>query len=745
MYKNTLKIALFIVWFLPTISYTQIFPVQVNPQIRPPYAVKIADYSTSSNEKIVLNLLLSDINELNRQIGVKVYVESNSGLAVQSSENAITSLLPFHIDGGTPLRLTNLDFKENFDLQNLQGITPQQYAQSLPDGFYQFCFEIYDWFSKQPISDKSCVSVNIAKNAPPLLNIPFKGDLVPRKIPQNLIFQWTPRHVDAVNVQYEFTLVELWDKNMDPQAAFLSGRPLYQEITTANTFLYGPGETALIPNTTYAWRVRAVLGNSIGETSPFENDGYSEIFHFSYTGNCDEPQQVLSQFEGSNSVRITWQGVDHRHYQIQYRKKGQNAEWFTNKMDNEYATLYNLEKGLPYEFRVGGQCSDNNTGFVYSQIYDFYMQPGIAGDKGYNCGITPEIEITSDEPLKQIGINEVFLAGDFPVTVKEVYESYGKFRGWGYIIVPYLEDTKIKVSFNDIGINKDYQLMSGVVITDYDKDWGGVDDVSDEIQAIGLLAGGAIDILESVIETLKAGNLKAADLDKFLDKVEGTLPIDEIAELKKIKDKIGELEEAFKNADTKKEEAEIQSQITALNKEFEATLKAIRDKMVDIIVKAFIKFYNDNSDKDNEDKLIKEYEYYIVHNPQTVAPPFVANSDTNEGSNEGSENSSFDIEFEGEVQLATVSTEMKKRFDTEERFHLYFFSKSIALSEGDNASVVKSFIKKSLESEIDIIEIIKKAQDGKKSDEELISIMSEAVENALKQLINKHKYDYLKT
>ena len=60
----------------------------------------------------------------------------------------------------------------------------------------------------------------------------------------------------------------------------------------------------------------------------------------------------------------------------------------------------------------------------------------------YNCGVVPDIQIANQDPLQNIGVNETFTAGDFPVTVKEVEGSNGKFSGKGFIIVPYLADPR---------------------------------------------------------------------------------------------------------------------------------------------------------------------------------------------------------------------------------------------------------------------------------------------------------------
>ncbi len=509
-----LQIFIIIIFFSPLWINAQIFPVQVTPQVIPPYSLKLSDYNTSTSEKLILNLLFTDVREFNRQVRLKVYIENNAGLSIRSND-FVVGTNPIFLDGGIPLRLSNVDLQPYFSLQNLLGVSPQQYSTPLPEGLYQFCFEVYDVLTDVRLSRKSCVPVYLVLNDPPFLNLPIRGEQVLIKEPQNIIFQWTPRHLNATNVSYEFTLTELWDNQMDPQTAFLIGRPLYQTTTFATTLLYGPAEPPLLPDKKYGWRVRAMISDGISETSVFKNDGFSEIYYFIYTGSCAEPELIIADAKSNTSERIQWQGVDHNKYEIQYRKKATANKadaWFKKTTVNELITIANLEPGTTYEFRVGGQCIDNGP-YTYSQIYNFTTTLPTDTETTFNCGILPEIVITNQKPLQQLMINEKFTAGDFPVTVKEVVrgngdyvtmneinEAYegkedkptieeaieenaqdGTYSGWGYIVVPYLDDTKIKVSFENIKINTDYQLIDGVVETDYDKNWGGLTSVNDII------------------------------------------------------------------------------------------------------------------------------------------------------------------------------------------------------------------------------------------------------------------------
>jgi len=516
-FRKTLKILLFVYCYLLTVTASaQIYPVQATPQIVPPYSFKLSDYTTTTQEKLFLNLLLTDAQESGRQVRLKLFVEG-PGINFQSTD-FVSGALPIVLNGGINLRLTNLDLQPYFKPENLVGIGPKQYSVQLPEGQYRFCFEVYDQFSGQRISNRSCAHIFLVLNDPPLLNVPFRGDVVTARQPQNIIFNWTPRHINAPAVQYEFTLKELWDTGMDPQASFFAAPPLYQTTTFANTLHYGPAQTPLLEGRTYGWQVRAFVSDGFTETSLFRNNGMSEVYHFTYRADCPPPRFVLSKAENSQTVKINWQMGEHLRYRVQYRKKGYgDGDWFGLWSRTNEATIRNLEAGTVYEFRVGGDCNPiqasqqlGDEGLAYSAIHEF-TTPTEDEMAYYNCGIPPEIEIANQEPLLNLGVNEVFTAGDFPVTIKyvEYLGQDGRYSGWGIITIPYLGDTGIRVEFENIKINTDYQLVEGMVETSYDAEWSGIVDVDQAIEDIKMTLAQLVELLSNIgIDSATRENIK---------------------------------------------------------------------------------------------------------------------------------------------------------------------------------------------------------------------------------------------
>lgn len=462
-------------------GYAQLYPVQLTPVFNTPYSVKLSDYATSMDTKMRLMIIPSDISILQRQVRLKLSIKGN-GLNIQSSDY-IQGQQPLFINGGEFQTLTNTDLAALFRLENLQGISALQYANGLPEGMYDFCFEMYDFVTNQRISQKSCAMMYLQLNDPPLLNTPQKNEQIAATDFPNILFTWTPRNINATNVSYKFELKQLMDPTMDPQFAFQMSPVLYEETLFGTALMYNLNMPILTPGMRYAWRVRAVSTTGLSENAIFKNDGYSEIYSFKYTASCAAPTFLLSEAQGPTSVKVSWQGIpDHTRYQIQYKKQDvRNAQWFSTNSLNTQSLITNLEPGITYQCRIGSSCdpaTDGVQSFTYSNISTFTTPTQTNGVPAYNCGIIPKINIQNQKVLDNLIQSETFTAGDFPVTVLEL-QGHSPYSGRGYIIVPYLADTKIAVEFNNITINTDYQLISGVVETSYNPDWKNVTDVED--------------------------------------------------------------------------------------------------------------------------------------------------------------------------------------------------------------------------------------------------------------------------
>ncbi|WP_126651690.1 fibronectin type III domain-containing protein [Chryseobacterium aureum] len=489
---------------LPVAVKSQQYPVKLVPVVIPPYSVRIGDYATSTDNKLQLQVLMTDLLEPQHQTGIKFSLEAGlNAVPLAKSNNFITGMNPFMLYPGNNITLTNVDLRSLFELQNLSGINAVQYSKPLSDGVYQFCFQAYDYYTKNNLSAKTCAPVFLVQYDPPMLTLPQNAEKVQALSPYTggagIVFQWMPRQI-APNTRYVFTLKELWDMGQSPVSGFLSAPALWTEETYAPTLYYGIDKTQLIPGKRYAWQVQAKSGNPVLGANPtddngvYKNNGLSEIYYFDYVENCAVPALLTAKNVGRGRVELNWSiaGQPAGLYNVQYRKKASTAEWVTQQSYQPSAILTGLEDQTEYEYRIGSVCGNvqtfNNTNpsengnsggnaYSYSGVQYFTTDSNDV-DNNYQCGIMPAIDIANKTPLQtQLGINEVFMAGDFPVTVIASQGS-GVYSGIGYIVVPYLANTKIKVTFNNIQLNTDKKLIAGEIETAYDPEEKGVHSVS---------------------------------------------------------------------------------------------------------------------------------------------------------------------------------------------------------------------------------------------------------------------------
>jgi TANFOR domain-containing protein len=488
--------------------FAQVYPVQVVSQLLPPYTLNVSDYYQGTQEKLVVLLTNTDLTKPVLQVRLKMSIQGQNA-KLKSRDGVYYP--PITLDGGAPQRITLADLAPYFSIDNLEleGITRSQFQQSqkLPEGFYQFCFEAYEYNTNRLVGRSHCTMAWISLLDPPLLNLPRKTESIAWKDPSNIIFQWTPRNMGsptaAFNTEYEFTLVELWDNGIAPEAGFGTMQPLYRTTTQATTLLYGPAEPLLIPGKRYGWRIRAQASDGSQNTDAYRNNGYSEIFWFTYQRDCPMPFNIQSEVSGGRAT-ITWNAaLQQTRFSVDYREKGQTAsQWYTVNSSTNRVMLYDLKKDKQYEYRVGAYCDGSNdgafpaTGAVYSDIKNFHIDGSSVDTAGGGCNILqPELKIANRNPIQTLMSGDVILAGDFPVKLITV-QGQGNFTGTGYITIPFIGKVAVKVRFSNITVNTDKQLIGGVIETTYDKDAKQLVDLDKAIDG-----GGGVGIVVRGVDT----------------------------------------------------------------------------------------------------------------------------------------------------------------------------------------------------------------------------------------------------
>ncbi|MCC9063561.1 fibronectin type III domain-containing protein [Flavobacterium piscisymbiosum] len=419
-------------------GYAQTYPISITTQLTQPSPIYLNNYAnaTTINSPIKIQLVLNDLTISNRQVKLKIYFQGN-GITFNTND-FVVGARPLYLEGGFPLQLTNVDLAPYFEYQNLLGVNPNQYAQPLPEGIYNIYVEVYDFATGKKLSSKTRTNTIIFQNEPPFLNLPLNNASIMHQNIQNIIFSWTPRSINVSNVEYEFSLVEIWDKYTPIQNAFAYSPPLYTKTTRATTLQYSINEPQLIPGKKYAWRIKAKAILGAEEIGVFKNNGYSEIFSFDYEISCTPPLAITTSGVSENQAKIAWSGnIDNYDYQVNYREKNANSEWYKQVTPRENITISNLKPNTVYEYTVGSSCDPGK--YTHSTIKEFTT---VARDEiaFEGCGIKPDPnDLGNTTPLPNLYQNDVVTAGDFPIVVIKATGSNGNFSGEGYVTLPFIE------------------------------------------------------------------------------------------------------------------------------------------------------------------------------------------------------------------------------------------------------------------------------------------------------------------
>lgn len=446
-------------------AFAQTFPVNATVSIHPPYSVYLSDYTVAGVNRISANIILTQVNRTNYNIMLKLKIEGmGNGVVLATKQEFLPAPLLLH--GGQPLLITGYDLAEYFDLQhlNVQGISRNQLQKNgkLPEGIYKFSLQVLDYNSGVPVSGEAFALAWLVLNDPPMINLPLANSKITATEPQNVIFQWTPRHLGSPNsafsTVYDFSLVEIWPAGRNPNDAMRTTPPIYEaEGLNQTTFIYNVAHPALIPGRQYAFRVRArdLNGNDL-----FKNNGYSEVVLFTYGDECLFPENISSSAINPYKMEMSWdQQSIHSGFTVKYRVKGSSSgQWYTKDTYSNTITLANLKPATEYEYQIQGVCGTVRGGFSGSE---YFTTTGVP-ESDFTCGSDSNLPPVDDSTLKaSLNYGDIIKSANFNIVIKEVTGSNGTFSGLGVAYIPMLRYAGFKVAFDNIKVNAENVVFEG--------------------------------------------------------------------------------------------------------------------------------------------------------------------------------------------------------------------------------------------------------------------------------------------
>lgn len=465
------KTLIFLFFLICTAGRAQVFPVQVNVQLTPPYSPYLSDYTAPGAQRFMVHIRPNDVTISNYACKLRITIEG-VGITIRTKENFISQ--PIILEGGgIPQTLYGDDLHEYLhpDALDFSGFSRWEYQKSsrLPEGIYRFKVEVLDYNRGTVVSNPGMTMAWIFLNDPPLLNVPANHSKIKLQDPVNILFSWTPRHTGSPNAafttEYTFRLVELWPENRNPYDAFLTQEPVYETTTTQNQILYGMSESPLLPGRKYAWQVEARTEEG---KDLFKNNGRSEVFVFQYGDALAAPRNLHMRWAKPRTLAIRWDKVwtedaEELKYRLAYRPRRRipDHQWYETRTKFTDKTLYDLEPDTEYEVKVRTENSVQESEYTETLIFKTLAEEPDA----FVCrdDITPPPPPDNTDPVFPLSVNDTIHAGGYAVLVRDVMKVENKYFGSGYAIVPWFNSAKVRVTFENIRVNDRFWLTSGTI------------------------------------------------------------------------------------------------------------------------------------------------------------------------------------------------------------------------------------------------------------------------------------------
>ncbi len=446
----------------------QRYPIQVSTLVTPPYPLSLSDYVEAGTNYLQVNIMPNDINLVQYKAKLKLVIESFDGtIRIETAPGYLPA--PLFLDGAIPVVLSGSELQPWFDLRNLvfTGLSKSEYQRTrrLPEGYYRIGFQIID-YNRASMGQELVVSnygsslAALFLNDPPILNLPVSDAKLELFEPQQIIFQWTPRHKGSPNAafttEYVFRLYEVWGNLTNPDAIVRSQQPIFETVVTNNRLVYGIAEPALVPGKKYVWTVQA---REINQRSLFRNDGMSQAFIFQYADGCKNPEALNARAVAGPGIELGWTGsTGHSDYVVEYRPKGSNQLWFDQNTLMQNTRIFNLQWATTYQYRVKALCGSYES--TWSPTGEIATLDEVV--QTFQCGTNKNLlPITNQNPKLSLQAGDVFYAGGFVARITSVSGSNGVFSGECMVTIPFYASAKVKHTFQNIKINDQAYMYEG--------------------------------------------------------------------------------------------------------------------------------------------------------------------------------------------------------------------------------------------------------------------------------------------
>ena len=468
--------------------HAQVYPVQVTVVPTPPHR----NYLNSFSEQGALNVFLTLTDFNSGPISVKLKMELNGpGYQFRSLPNNLVYVL----NPGQPVQVPMEDLAVFF---SSTGQSLNFNPAKLPEGNTSICVDVIKNQSGEVLSQNGCGYFYMGYGQPASLlqpacnstvqipaGYPASTDLSTLPLQFNFIPALAPIGLqqEVENTLYIYNWLGTVNTNppVVPNGLALAMDPVELGPMTAYALL--PINNQLIVGQEYVWYVKTSLN---GSTNQFQNGGWSAPCKFKY-GAAQSIEEALanglsvewvdlvsnSESKGTGTWKVVKEdpnsSATFNQFILKYRRKvpaGQQPfEWFSDTVNDLSKAIYQLEPATTYEASVAGRLGS----FVSepTEIRTFTTAP----PRTYSCGVANfPGKATAFQPLEYADPGMKVKIGMFQLEFVSVQNTGqpGHFSGTGLIPVDFLFGAEARVKFDNLKIDKEYDVWEGTahVITD---------------------------------------------------------------------------------------------------------------------------------------------------------------------------------------------------------------------------------------------------------------------------------------
>jgi hypothetical protein len=482
----------FLLLFLATLTYAQTYPVQVSVSTAPPYYNFLSHYGDQNNHLLIV-ATLTDFNSPPVNVRLRLRIEG-PGYTVQTRQDLPIGPV-FELNPGFPVFIQGSDLLPLLQENNLAIISGNPNFNNLPEGFTTICVDVIkDGVGGEVLATNNCTAFFLQLMQPPQLFLPICNSVVDTTSLFQT-FQWSPpqNYISAIgtDLNYTFSLYEWIDTNNFN--IFQTGEGLVTSLPANEPIIQFPlNDYPLQKGVKYVWRVQAHLTSNGIPIQMITNNGLSAPCSFYY----GKPQTLAEALTGGLTINLSaealstrkgqasWTVVDetpgaglstYSFYIVEYRRKPQAGEnyvytWWEDTVSTFQLPIYQLEPEKTYQVRVSGLAGNYRS--APTEIAEFTTPPA----REYLCGEADLPYLPNNYlPLANAHMGDVFQIGQFSLEVKDIIPlgTPGHFKGRGTIPHSFISGARIKVRFDDLLVDSEYNVREGAAqaVTDGVDNW----------------------------------------------------------------------------------------------------------------------------------------------------------------------------------------------------------------------------------------------------------------------------------